>query len=165
MRNGECVHVAVVCVTNCAGVGGVTAMAIIIHLQFERDERVDVDRPATLRTNRIPSDVVVRNLSCSGCLVETPDMPPLDTHVSIGMSGIGVRTATVVRQTKTGFACEFETMLTDGEILRACEADTLITGVFSCSFDSERHARHRHHARRSLMRWIKDKVRRDLDRG
>lgn len=127
-------------------------MAIIIHLEFERDERVDLALPATLRANRAPSDVTVRNLSCSGCLIASREKLPVGARVSIGMSGLGMHAAAVVRQTKAGFACEFDTPLSGHDVQRANEAETIITGVFNSRLRSTSAADRLSGAPLSLMR-------------
>ena len=137
-------------------------MAIIIHLEYERDERIDLAVPATLRANRTPSDVTVCNLSCSGCLIAARERLPVGARVSIGMSGIGTHAASVVRQTRFGYACEFEDPLSIYEVQLASASETLITGVFNSLPRPVRAVDRLSKVRSSMIRRCWNRLRRDL---
>ncbi|TPG54743.1 PilZ domain-containing protein [Sphingomonas glacialis] len=71
-------------------------------------ERETLDVAGTLRHVRNgPIDVVVEDLSVTGFRVRTEVGLDLHEKVTVGIPGIGQRTAYIVRQTGDGFGCEF----------------------------------------------------------
>lgn len=74
--------------------------------------RTAVALDATVRGIRAaPHDAVVRNLSSTGCLLETDQALAPGTPLAIGISGIGVVQSVVARIAPDGIGCTFSTPL------------------------------------------------------
>ena len=75
-------------------------------------ERESLDVAGTLRHVRNgPIDVVVEDLSATGFRVRTQVRLDLHEKVTVGIPGVGQRSAYVVRETPDGFGCEFVTAI------------------------------------------------------
>ncbi|MBW6531492.1 PilZ domain-containing protein [Sphingomonas citri] len=71
-------------------------------------ERYDTDAPTTLRgASQVPLDVVVDQISLSGCHIVTPEEVSVGELISLGIAGLGRVEALVVRRTRTGYGCAF----------------------------------------------------------
>ncbi|WP_419828084.1 PilZ domain-containing protein [Sphingomonas sp.] len=95
-----------------------------------RADRVQLGRPATMRDpSRAPVDVVVRDLSLTGALLEAEagaDLP-VGTLVSLGIAGAGMQMARVVRDTPGGVAVEFMLPLDPRALAATQRARTVVS--------------------------------------
>jgi hypothetical protein len=106
-------------------------MSLVGHLDVGRSDRVAVDRAGTLRDRaKTPIDVVVDNLSTTGCLFLLDRELPLGALVSIGIPGIGIRYARISRVDHPQYACAFLAPVGEDEIAAALSAETLVAGAF-----------------------------------
>jgi hypothetical protein len=94
-------------------------MAIAAKLQIDerRSERRAIDVATTLRGSpTAPHDTLIIEISRTGCsFAETGDVAPGDIS-TLGLPGLGVRQARVVRCDEYHCACEFVTALTASNI-------------------------------------------------
>lgn len=83
-------------------------------------ERHPLGADATLRgEDQVPVDILVADLSATGCLfVCTEDLAP-DADITIGIAGVGRRQGRVVRAQGQRYGCEFAVQLTEAEIVAA----------------------------------------------
>lgn len=94
-------------------------MALIVQLYGDgrSAERHDLGADATLRgADRIPVDVLVVDLSQTGCLFVTTEPLGTDAIVTIGIAGVGLREARIVRNQDVRFGCTFLMPLTNEEL-------------------------------------------------
>ena len=111
-------------------------MALTASLFFDdpaerRDaDRVPVGSRATARLRSEPVDVVVLDLSCGGCLIETDAVFPDGARISLGIGGIQVRQVAVVRRTGRSYGCRFTVPLTPHEVSCAGKIETVRPGNF-----------------------------------
>jgi len=92
-------------------------------------ERHSVERDATLRDAAwSPIDVTVEDLSESGFGVVAPTELEIGAQIGLGLSGIGMREARVVRRAGDLYGCEFLVPLTAQE-LRAALATPPMTPI------------------------------------
>jgi hypothetical protein len=95
-----------------------------------RADRVQLGRPATMRDpSRAPVDVVVRNLSETGALLDAGVGVDLavGTLVSLGVAGTGMHMARVVRDAASGVAVEFMLPLDPRAVAVAGRAETVVS--------------------------------------
>lgn len=100
-------------------------MAIIAQLYRDARwaARRKVEIEATLRDpDWSPADAVVEDLSASGFRVTIAAEFPEGAEVSLGIAGIGLRHARIVRRTENGYGCEFLIPLTEAQVRRAIES-------------------------------------------
>lgn len=91
-----------------------------------RASRVALDRPATMRDpSRAPIDVIVRDLSITGAMLEAEGGLPTGTLVSLGIAGVGMQFARVVRNASGGMAVEFMLSLDARVVATAGRVETL----------------------------------------
>jgi hypothetical protein len=89
--------------------------------------RDDVNAPSTLRSqNGGAVDVQIRNLSATGCFVESVMDLAIDDAVRIGLAGSGTIEGRLVRKSSDGFAVMFDRGLTLGELERAFKGAEII---------------------------------------
>lgn len=98
-----------------------------IVAQLYRDARWaarrKVEIEATLRDpDWSPADAVVEDLSASGFRVVVAADLAEGAEVSLGIAGIGLRHARVVRRTEDGYGCEFLIPLTEAQVQAALQA-------------------------------------------
>jgi uncharacterized RDD family membrane protein YckC len=106
-------------------------MSLVGHLEVGRSDRIPVDRPGTLRDRaRTPVDVVVDNLSTTGCLFVHDSALPLGALISLGIAGLGIRHARISRVDPPHYACAFLVPVAQEDIVAALSAETLVTGAF-----------------------------------
>jgi hypothetical protein len=94
-------------------------MALVVQLYGDgrTAERHDLGADATVRgPDRVPVDVLVADLSQTGCLFVTTEPLALDAVITIGIAGVGLREARIVRNQDVRFGCTFLTPLTDAEL-------------------------------------------------
>ncbi|MBO9713159.1 PilZ domain-containing protein [Sphingomonas sp.] len=101
-------------------------MSIAARLYREDDrsaERHRLERDATLRdSDWAPLDAVVEDLSAGGFRVVVSAELRVGSEIGLGLAGIGVRKARVVRQAETGYGCEFLEPLSDSDFAKALVA-------------------------------------------
>jgi hypothetical protein len=86
-------------------------------------ERHALDADATLRAeDQVPVDVLVADLSTTGCLFVCAAPLAPGSEVTIGIAGVGRREATVVRALEQRYGCEFAVPLTPAEFAAAQNA-------------------------------------------
>jgi hypothetical protein len=106
-------------------------MSLAGQLALGRSDRVTVDRAGTLRdVAKNPIDVVVDNLSTTGCLLKLDQPLPLGALVSVGIPGIGIRYARIGRIDHPHYACAFLAPVSAAEIAVALSAETIVEGAF-----------------------------------
>jgi len=97
--------------------------------RFSQRRRVGAD--ATLRTAKaVPHDVVVQDLSTTGCRFTSDDAFSDGTRVSIGIAGVGVHRAQILRRDGRLHGCEFVHALTPAQVEMAGHAQTVHRDVF-----------------------------------
>lgn len=107
-------------------------MSLPALLQLDRPHRITLDRSATLRDNaQKPLDVIVHNISSTGCLVSTDAKLPGNGLVTIGLAGLGTRSARIVRQADRLYGLAFLEPASESELTAARHAETLVEGGFS----------------------------------
>lgn len=83
-------------------------------------ERHVIEADATLRSHdQAPVDVLVADLSTTGCLLVCAEPLALDCEITLGITGLGRRKARVVRALDHRYGCEFLAALTDTEVAAA----------------------------------------------
>lgn len=104
------------------------AMASIARLHLDnadrrRAERFDVNRPGTLSAFGAPKDVLIENISSTGCLTQCDLVLPFGTIASIALPGLNARSASLVRQEGNHLGWQFLFPLKPGEIEIARSAE------------------------------------------
>lgn len=100
-----------------------------------RSERSRIHADATLRFSpNVPVDAVIGNLSAGGCLLETTLSLEVGSIVSIGVAGIPILRARVVRGAAGQYGCEFLQPLSLEQLKNAGKSDTLHSGAFPDTF-------------------------------
>jgi hypothetical protein len=106
-------------------------MSFVARLDMKRPARIDVDRAATLRdASGEPLDVIVDNLSISGCLITTDLALVEGDPISIGIPGVGARDAWISRVDAPRYGCAFARPISDAEVSAARSANSLVDGIF-----------------------------------
>ncbi|WP_213982374.1 PilZ domain-containing protein [Sphingomonas sp. dw_22] len=86
-------------------------------------ERHQVERDATLRDpDWSPIDVTVEDLSEGGFRVVAETDLPIGAEIGLGLAGIGLHSARVVRRSGNAYGCEFLPPLTSAELRAALSA-------------------------------------------
>ena len=99
--------------------------------ELDRSIRFAIGRAATLRdASQTPIDVVVEDLSHSGCLFDADMDLPFGSTISIGIPGIGTRLAIISRIDRPHYGCAFQIPLSTHDIATANVADTLVHASF-----------------------------------
>jgi hypothetical protein len=98
-------------------------------------ERHDLAADATLRgADRIPVDILVVDLSQTGCLFVTAEPLPIEAIVTIGVAGVGLHEARIVRNQDVRFGCTFLIPLTNVELAAGlAESETVAPFFFRSS--------------------------------
>jgi hypothetical protein len=97
-------------------------MGLVAHLYRDSRwaERHPVELDATLRDpDWSPVDVMVEDLSESGFRVTTANDMPVGAEIGLGLAGIGMRQARVVRRAESLYGCEFLAPLSHAELRAA----------------------------------------------
>jgi hypothetical protein len=80
-------------------------------------ERHMLDADATVRgPDQVPVDVLVADLSLTGCLFLSSESLAVGSVITIGIAGIGRRDACIVRVEEPRYGCSFLPPLTDDEL-------------------------------------------------
>lgn len=83
-------------------------------------ERHVIETDATLRhDDQVPVDVLVANLSTTGCLFVCAEPLLLDREITLGIAGLGRRPARIVRAEEQRYGCEFLIPLTEADVITA----------------------------------------------
>ncbi|WP_419827523.1 PilZ domain-containing protein [Sphingomonas sp.] len=94
-----------------------------MRVQVDRAERIDINAPGTIVVRaRLPATVQIVNLSRTGCLFRSNDVPDMGAKLRIGIPGIGTRSAIVVRSGTDGIGCAFLEKLRTRDVDRARSA-------------------------------------------
>lgn len=94
-------------------------MALIVQLydSGRSAERHDLGADATVRgPDRVPIDVLVADLSLTGCLFVSTEPLKIDGIITIGIAGVGLREARIVRNQDVRFGCTFLVPLSEAEL-------------------------------------------------
>lgn len=93
------------------------ALAARIHRAARGHDRTFVDIAGTLRDSASTAmDVVIEDVSLTGFRIQPgPDLT-IGESISLGVSGMGVRAAEVIRQGAYGYGCEFSYPLAVAEL-------------------------------------------------
>lgn len=85
------------------------------------DERLSIERIGTIRVDDewAGQEVIVSDLTRSGCRVEYPGVIAKGTKVTIGLAGIGMRDAEVAWSRNGVHGCEFDIPLASGGVTAA----------------------------------------------
>ena len=106
-------------------------MAIVARLDLDRSDRVAFARATTLRDEaQVPTDVVLDNLSTSGCLITVDLVLAMETVVSVAIPGVGACFARIVRCDRPNYGCEFLRPITSAEIASVYSTETVIHAAF-----------------------------------
>lgn len=102
---------------------GAMALTAQLYLDARGSKRFRVAFDATLRDPlHAPLDVVVEDLSASGFRVLTSADLAVRVEIGLGLAGIGMHRARVVRREKGVYGCEFVTPLTSNDLRIALSA-------------------------------------------
>lgn len=86
-------------------------------------ERHVIDADATLRNHdRLPVDVLVADLSTTGCLFVCDEPLDIGAEITIGITGLGRRQARVMRALDQRYGCEFLVPLTQANVAAALKS-------------------------------------------
>jgi hypothetical protein len=105
------------------------AMIAQLYSNGRAAERHPLDADATLRgEDQLPLDILIADLSATGCLFVCAETLALNADITIGIAGIGRHRATIVRSLGQRYGCEFSVALTDAETAaaRAASGGTII---------------------------------------
>lgn len=97
-------------------------MAMLAHLydSGRAAERHALDADATLRgEDQLPIDILVADLSATGCLFVCAEELAPDAEITIGIAGVGRRQARIVRALGQRYGCAFAVALTEAEAAAA----------------------------------------------
>jgi len=99
------------------------ALTAQLYLDGRGSKRFRVAFDATLRDPlHAPLDVVVEDLSASGFRVLTPANLAVGIEIGLGLAGIGMHRARVIRHENGAYGCEFVTPLTSAALDLALSA-------------------------------------------
>lgn len=90
------------------------------------DERTAVMADATVRADAAPIDAVVAVLSATGCLLQCDSMLGRGASISIGIAGIGIIPAHVVRAGPDGYGCAFDRPIPGEAAARLAAASVVV---------------------------------------
>lgn len=83
-------------------------------------ERYSVSIDGTLRNARAePQDVVIDDLSATGFRINSGLNVAVDDEITLGVFGVGLRAARVLRACDNGFGCQFVVPLNQSELASA----------------------------------------------
>lgn len=100
--------------------------------------RVEAGVEATLRDTALrPYDVVVVDLSPTGCGIQTKVELEVGTPVRIGLPGTGVHTAHVVRCEPGFYGCAFDVPISWQAVQTVLTFDSVVSGAFERPIEAE----------------------------
>lgn len=103
----------------------------VLHRFYRSFKRHAMNRVSTLRgDDGTPIDVMLEDVSASGCRISgSPALVPHEA-VMIGLAGLGARPARIVWSQDGRAGCRFDIALSAAEFERTQEGGTVITGAF-----------------------------------
>jgi hypothetical protein len=106
-------------------------MSIVAKFEVERADRVKAGRGGTLRDKgKYPVDVLVANISQTGCLIELTPSLPVGSLVTLGLPGIGMHVARVSRADGAWHGCAFLVPIVEDQIALVRKAETVFQADF-----------------------------------
>ena len=109
-----------------------TAIQGTLYRSVRTSERMPLGRSSTLRTSDgAPIDIIIEDLSMSGCRIRAPLHVGPEEELAIGLPGVGRRRCRVAWSNGLESGCEFEAPLTAAEIYNTRVTETLVQGQFS----------------------------------
>ena len=106
-------------------------MSTLAVPDLDRSLRLAIGRAATLRDgSKTPVDVVVEDISRSGCLIRAEVELTPGEAVSIGIPGLGMCHGTVSRANHPHYGCAFSRLISTDDIPHE-GADTIVVGHFA----------------------------------
>ena len=101
--------------------------AKLYRLDNRQSDRLSVEVDATVRgASAKPMDAVVTDLSETGFCAAIDQELPIGAEISIGLAGVGVIEACVVRSVGESYGCRFLVPLTSAAIARATSVQTIV---------------------------------------
>ena len=95
-------------------------------------DRMPIDASATVRpASAEPIDVVVRDLSTDGCLIETRARLDEGSTIRLGIAGVPVSEARIVRRSGQDYGCRFVRPLREADVAMAGRIETVHRGLFA----------------------------------
>jgi hypothetical protein len=110
----------------------------IAHNRYARaSERLNVKLDGQLRREGSSAcRAIIYELSADGFLLHLQGIPQLHERVQLGLAGVGLIPARVVRATPSGCACTFDTSLRPDQLSAALARDNVIAVDFRGSRES-----------------------------
>lgn len=106
-------------------------MSMQAALDLDRSIRLAVGCAATLRDgSKAPVDVVVEDISRSGCLLRADVQLATGEAVSVGIPGLGMCHGTITRAEHPHYGCAFLRLISTDDIA-AEDTGTIVVGAFS----------------------------------
>lgn len=107
-------------------------IAAKLYRSDRASDRVSLGRESTMRDEHgAPVDIVIEDVSESGCRIRLGEPPASGEVIRIGIAGIGVKMATVIWHDAAVAGCAFAKPLTPFELEKTLTADTLVMGSFA----------------------------------
>jgi len=107
-------------------------IAAKLYRSDRASDRVSLGRESTMRDeDGAPVDIVIEDVSESGCRIRVGEPPASGEVIRIGIAGIGVKMATVIWHDEAVAGCAFAKPLTPFELEKTLTADTLVVGAFA----------------------------------
>jgi hypothetical protein len=101
------------------------AARIVRNVRLADRHEVEID--GTLRDAEWrPNDVTVVDLSCDGFRIDAALDLATGCSITLGLPGVGPRSAIVVRATKTEYGCQFVDRLAPDELAAAMKAEPFV---------------------------------------
>ena len=102
-------------------------MTLLAPIDSQRAYRFQIDREGTLRdTASQPHDVVIEDLSSSGCRFRTNVALQVGSLISLGIPGLGMQMAEVVRRDEDRYGCFFVAPLDPAKVPAVLTAGTVV---------------------------------------
>jgi hypothetical protein len=109
----------------------IKSMSIRGSIILGRAERAPVRRRGTLRErNKFASDVLIEDLSETGCLFRSNVPLPVGSLISVGIPGIAMHAARISRVDGEAHGCSFLIPITADDIAAAQVIETVAEGGF-----------------------------------
>lgn len=106
--------------------------ASVYRAEGSRESRVTTALGSTVRNERRePIDATILDVSTSGFRVRVGADLSVGDEITLGLAGLGMVPARVVRQSGQDYGCEFRTPVSSQALAAALTADTLLEGRFA----------------------------------
>ena len=129
------------------------AVTAKLYREARTAQRYPSELGSTVRRGEEPVDATVLDLSTHGFSIEAAEELRVGDEISIGLSGIGRRTARVVWQEAGRFGCEFKQPLKHFEVADAFSATTVVAGPFDTPAEPLRAAEPALAPEPNVVRW------------